>query len=64
MLNIKNWAILSTDWYLIYVMYTFMLPSPVWIHRQTWMQMRKKEWEQETKPETQKSAYLIAKRPD
>lgn len=30
MLNIRNWAILNADWYLIYVMYTFMRSAPVW----------------------------------
>lgn len=40
MLNIKTRVIPNADWYLIYVMYTFMLPGPVWIRRQTWMQMR------------------------
>ena len=66
-LCVKNWVILNTDWYLIYVMYTFMLASPVRFHRQTHMnanEAREEERAREAEWATQKSEYLIAKRPD
>lgn len=47
MLNIKNWAILNADWYLIYVMYTFML-SQSCVDSQTDMEC-KWGWEEATR---------------